>query len=120
MVEERMATLRQLEAEFLRIVDACTMQHVPALAEAQGVRFLCPRCFTKNGGAVGTHVVICWFRGRGVPDDCAPKPGRWAPEGTGLDDLTFVPGDPPHPCSVLLSGPGCGWHGFVRNGEAVD
>lgn len=91
---------------------------VDSLAEAQGVKFLCPKCFEANGGRVGTHGVVCWFRHRGVPEDANPKPGRWTPEGTGLDDLTFVPGDPPVAKSVLLPGEGCGWHGFVENGNA--
>ena len=32
---------------------------VDALTEADGVWFLCPKCFAANGGAVGTHAVIC-------------------------------------------------------------
>lgn len=86
-----------------------------SLGKAQGVIFLCPRCYEKNGGEVGTHSVICWFRDRGVPDDMDPRPGRWTPSGTGIDDLTFVP--PPSAVSVKLIG-GCGWHGFVKDGEA--
>jgi hypothetical protein len=93
--------------EYLVVVDA--------LAEADGVMFLCPKCFAKNTGPVGTHRVICWFVDR-VPDDVDPKPGRWTPRGTGLSDLTFVPSaDRSH--SVLLTG-GCGWHGFVASGDA--
>lgn len=80
---------------------------------AHGVMFLCPLCYAKNGGPTGTHSVICWFEGR-VPDSASPKPGRWHPAGTGLADLTFVP---PGAVSVQLLG-GCGWHGFVRNGDA--
>jgi hypothetical protein len=75
---------------------------------AQGIRFLCPVCFQKHGEA-GTHSVLCWFKGRGVPDGLSPGPGRWTPSGTGFADLTLAP-------SVNLSGPGCGWHGFLTNG----
>jgi hypothetical protein len=87
---------------------------VETLAEADGVMFLCPKCYAENGGPVGTHSVICWFAGR-VPDGVDPKPGRWTPTGTGLHDLTFVP-SAGRSCSVLLLG-GCGWHGFVANGD---
>ena len=89
--------------------------HVDTLAEADGLFFLCPKCFTENGGDIGTHCVICWFEGK-VPDEVCPKPGRWNPVGTGIDDLSFVPGAKSH--SVLLMG-GCNWHGFVTNGDAT-
>lgn len=89
--------------------------HVDLLAEAHGLQFLCPKCFVTNGGDVGTHSVICWFEGK-VPDDVAPKPGRWNPVGTGIDDISFVPGQKSN--SVLLLG-GCDWHGFVTNGDAT-
>ena len=95
-------------AEFLPIVDT--------LAEADGVWFLCPKCFADNGGTIGTHAVICWFVGR-VSDDVDPKPGRWTPTGTGLGDLTFVP-SPGRSHSVLLTG-GCRWHGFLADGVAA-
>jgi len=91
-----------------------TYEHVAALADADGVMFLCPKFFATNAGAVGTHSVLCWFVGR-VPDDVDPKPGRWNPTGTGVDDLTFVG---PGAASVYLQS-GCGWHGFVRNGDTT-
>jgi len=112
--------LRELAAEFLALTDEPrTWRRLgDSMAGADGITFLCPACFAANGGPRGTHAVICWFRGR-VPDDLPPVPGRWTPAGTGLDDLTFVPGDPPMATSVLLTGPGCGWHGFVTNGSAA-
>jgi hypothetical protein len=118
--------LTDLDARFLRWDDARSWQTVDILAEASGVIFQCPKCAEgKERGEEdgrrfvrGAHSVICWFVGK-VPDDADPKPGRWTPSGTGLDDLTFVPGDPPRAISVLLTGPGCGWHGFVRQGEAT-
>lgn len=82
---------------------------------AQGVMFLCPLCFEKNGGPVGTHAVICWSRSRGVPDDEKPGPGRWKMDGTGFADLTLNADPPSTARSVQLSS-GCGWHGFVTNG----
>lgn len=95
------------------------VEYIPAvdtLADADGVMFLCPKCFAENGGPVGTHSVICWFVGK-VADDVDPKPGRWTPTGTSLDDLTFVP-SAGRSHSVLLKG-ACGWHGFVTNGSAA-
>jgi hypothetical protein len=109
-------SLRQLEAGFVRRdvrSDATYHIRVDSPAEADGVIFMCPKCFAENGGGVGTHPVLCWFVGK-VPDDADPKPGRWHPSGNGLDDLTFVG---PGAASVLLTG-GCGWHGFVKNGAA--
>lgn len=123
-----MTKLRELEAQFLRYerrelglpTDSPRASHVVhvyvhTLAEADGIFFLCPKCFAANGGKVGTHGVLCWFEDR-VPDDVVPGPGRWKPTGTGYDDLSFVPGK--HSNSVLLLGDGCGWHGFVTNGSA--
>jgi hypothetical protein len=109
--------LVDLEALFLRreVREDGVFHHaVQSLAEADGVRFLCPLCFKVNGGRVGTHSVICWFEDR-VPDDAQPGPGRWKPQGIGLEDLTFVVGKRSN--SVLLIG-GCAWHGFITNGEA--
>jgi hypothetical protein len=111
-------TLRELEAYFVRyeVRDGVTYHvHVATLAEAQGITFLCPACYAKNCGPVGTHSVLCWFAGRGIADDVDPKPGRWNPTGTGLDDLTFVG---PGSFSVWLQEARCAWHGFVSNGCA--
>ena len=110
----RRVALRDLNATFV-VHEPNGWREVDALAEATGVYMLCPKCFTFNGGDVGTHRVLCWFRGRGVPDELQPGPGRWTPSGSCLDDLTFIPGAPPIAHSVLLTG-GCGWHGYVRNG----
>ncbi len=87
------------------------------ISQAQGVCFLCPKCFEANGGGIGTHVVICWFYGKGVPDSETPGPGRWTVEGTGFADLTL--GANPHSggrASIQLEG-GCRWHGHVINGN---
>lgn len=113
--------LKTLEATFLKYTpeegrDIFAM--VDTLAEADGIKFLCPKCLSQNNGTVGTHMVICWFAGK-VPDSLHPNPGRWTPQGTCIEDITFVPGNPPKSVSVLLIGKGCGWHGFVKNGEAT-
>lgn len=104
--------LAELEPQFVvREVREDGVYHVrtDALAQAQGVRFLCPKCFAANGGAVGTHMVLCWAPG--VPADAEPGPGRWPMTGTSLEDLTLTP-------SIQLNG-GCAWHGFVRDGEVI-
>ena len=85
---------------------------VDGIAEADGIDFLCPKCFAANGGNVGTHHVICW-RPR-VPADVCPKPGRWEFGGTGYGDLTLTAGS----SSILLMG-GCCAHFWITNGEIV-
>lgn len=114
--------LSRLEAAFYRSIPngdpdggdwICTP--VENIADAQCVQFLCPKCFAANNGSVGTHWIKCWFNGRGVPDHYLPGPGRWNPSGTGLHDLTFVG---PGATSVLLTS-GCGWHGWIENGQAL-
>lgn len=123
--------LTELDAHFLanyRTEDGATCYDLhPTLDGAQGIIFQCPKCAEgkergeENGRKFvrGAHRVVCWFgnpiNGEPVPADASPLPGRWNPSGTGLDDLTFVG---PGAASVLLTG-GCGWHGFVRNGEAT-
>lgn len=92
-------------------------KEVATLAEADQIDFLCPLCFEKNGGPVGTHMVMVSFAGRDIPDEAGSrgtdgKPTRWAVSGTGLDDLVLTP-------SIALnqSAPAesnvCRWHGFV-------
>lgn len=104
-----------------RVVHGLRSYHVAvhSIADAQGVEFLCPKCFADNNGPVGTHMVMLWSRSRGVPDDATPGPGRWTLHGTSYADLT-VHGDPVgNPRSVQLNG-GCGWHGFITNGEVTN
>lgn len=86
---------------------------VKTLEEAHGVWFECPKCWLESGALKSAHGVMCWFVGK-VPDDADPKPGRWVPGGTGIDDLTFIG---PKSKSVALTS-GCRWHGFVQQGRA--
>lgn len=119
-----MNLIRDLEARFVKLQLTPPVEHWPlgrpdkahveTLAEADGVEFLCPKCFQQNAGVIGTHLVCCFFVGK-VPDWVEPGPGRWNPSGIGLGDLTFVP---PGAVSVALQG-GCAWHGFVTNGDAA-
>lgn len=105
-------TLEQLEAQFLRSVDEKGSKFVDDIGMADGVWFLCPKCFHDNGGDVGTHMVLCWSPK--VPQSRPPTPGRWELTGTGLTDLTLVAGS----SSIQLTG-GCNAHFWIRNGKAV-
>jgi hypothetical protein len=96
--------LSDLEATFVRRVDERTMREGVPLTDADGIRFLCPKCYAAKGGAVGTHFVLCWFAGR-VPDSEKPGPGRWVPSGTGIEDLTFI-GPAPQACSCKAAAAG--------------
>lgn len=107
-----MSTLRELEARFLKREDSHSFKNVDTLSEADGVIFLCPKCFLANGGSKGTHGVICW--NPSVPQDTSPTPGRWNLVGSSLDDLSLVAGS----SSVQLNG-GCSAHFHVTNGSIV-
>lgn len=78
---------------------------VDSLADAQGIMFLCPKCFIKNKGSVGTHRCPLPFAGRGVD----PAKNQWNVLGTGFHDLSTTP-------SYRIVG-GCGWHGYITDGE---
>lgn len=122
--------LVDLDAEFLggynrKSGRASYRRQANAIDGAQGVIFQCPKCAEGEPSEVedgrryvpGAHYVLVWFavpRGADpVPPDATPGPARWSVvSGTGLDDLTLAP-------SILLPGPGCGWHGFVKNGDAT-
>jgi hypothetical protein len=106
--------LRELEPEFLLYSGDPKSYRCRDVsrAEANGLFFLCPKCFVENGGRVGTHAVICWDPS--VPQTVSPTPGRWNLIGASFDDLSLVAGS----SSVLLMG-GCNWHGYVTNGEVT-
>lgn len=115
-----MYKLTDLRARFIRYERTpegqVTHRKVDSIEDAQGVMFLCPKCWRDNNGPVGTHMVICWDGARGVPEDAFPHPGRWKLVGTCIDDLTLE-AHPPKTRSVLLTA-GCKWHGFLTNGMA--
>jgi hypothetical protein len=83
---------------------------LPLKKQAHGVLFLCPKCFLANGGAKGTHSVICWDPT--VPLTVDPGPGRWRLEGIDFEDLTLVAGS----SSVKLT-EGCLAHFYIRDGS---
>jgi hypothetical protein len=101
--------LIDLEPQFIKWTKESYWRYVDSLGEAAGIHFLCPRCFETNGGPIGTHIILCWFRDRGVPDSEFPRPGRWIPSGSDYTNLTLSP-------SVNLPGAGCKWHGNIING----
>ena len=90
------------------------IHHGFSFEEAQGISFLCPRCFVKNNGKAGTHTCHVTFKGRyvgasqGIGDGKGGFP-RWKAQGSGFEDLTLTP-------SVQIVG-GCGWHGYITDGE---
>jgi hypothetical protein len=83
------------------------------LPSADGISFICPKCFAVNGGPIGVHSVLCW-RPR-VAAGISPGPGRWEFLGTGYEDLTLVAGS----SSVKLTG-GCGAHFHVTSGAITE
>ncbi len=103
--------LTDLEPRFLTVNPATKiMTEVDTISVAEGISFLCPKCFKKNNGRIGTHQVICWEPG--VPQTVWPTPGRWIMKGLGFSDLTLKAGS----SSVALLG-GCRAHFFVTKGE---
>ena len=91
--------------------DAVYLVNVETLAEADGVTFLDPGEFRKNGGPVGTGSIHIPFKGRGDRF----QPSGWQASGTSLSDLTISPS-----IFVNMHGNPPGWHGWIRNGEIVD
>ena len=107
--------LTELEAEFLKRIDDTHFQRVDALEGADGIIFVCPKCVVANGNSRrGIHSVICWQPH--VPQTTHPTPGRWKFTGTWYADLT-LDGAPGKSRSILLTGGGCGWHGYITNRE---
>ena len=106
--------LTELEPQFLKRVDDVHHQTVETINEADGIRFVCPRCLVDKGARPGCHPILCWRPH--VPQTTTPIPGRWEFEGVGYGDLTLVAGSP----SVHLTSPGgCGAHFYIRNGEVT-
>lgn len=85
---------------------------VHTVEEADGIMFLCPLCFKNNNGPVGTHGIDCWRPKIPLDKDLA-GPGRWELVGTNFDNLSLRAGS----LSIYLTGPGCGAHFTITNGE---
>lgn len=83
-------------------------------ADADGMRFSCPKCWLENGGSdIGVHSVIIWQPH--VPQTVTPIPGRWSMDGSSFDDVTLVAGS----SSVQING-GCNAHFHIKVGHVVD
>jgi len=104
--------LVDLEPRFLKIVDERTFRSDGTIQD-DGLCLLCPTCFEKNDGNVGTHSIICWRPH--VPQTYYPIPGRWEMQGTGFDDLTLAGATS---SSVLIT-EGCMAHFFIRSGAII-
>lgn len=103
--------LTELEPQFIRYKGDkhAGHSHVASLAEAQGIRFLCPTCKVDYGD--DCHSIVLPFRGRNV--DASINGGhQWDVSGTDSSNLTLKP-------SVNAAGGGCRWHGWVTNGEVT-
>lgn len=106
--------LTDLKPYFVKRIDDTHFKIVKKLSNADGVEFLCPKCFEANHhSSIGVHSVLCWSPS--VPQTTSPTPGRWEMLGTGLDDLTLRAGS----SSVLLT-EGCQAHFFIENGAIRD
>ena len=115
--------LVQLEPQFVQYFEDETgnhLRHAPDLGHAQGIQFLCPSCFVRNGGAVGTHLIEASFTGTGVLDHQGShnrkgEPSRWTASGSMYVDLTLRPS-----IQIDAAKPACdGWHGFVTKGDVA-
>ena len=102
-----------LEPEFVKRGEGHSFS-VCSREEAEGVLFLCPRCFLTNNGPIGTHSILCWAPV--VPAEYGEGPGRWALRGNSFDDLSL---DASPQTSIHLTGPGCGAHFTVKEGEVA-
>ena len=96
--------LRELNGELIHLDPPAEgggrpMRQVDALAEADAIQFDCPQCGP-------THRCLVPFEGRAFGDG-------WAVDASSLslETLTLRP-------SIFYQR-GCGWHGFITNGEAA-
>jgi hypothetical protein len=108
--------LTDLEPQLYRYAGDKSFASVETVAEADSVMFLCPACFAKNAGPIGTHRIRVDFAGKGVPAEVAlhnsqGRPVWWNASGNDVRDLTLTP-------SILLLHD-CEWHGFVTNGGII-
>lgn len=106
--------LAELEPQWLRWEppNTDTWRRLDVREGANGIIFVCPKCFEANGHKrPGVHSIICWDPS--VPQTVFPNPGRWELVGDNFDVLTLRAGS----SSILLTGPGCQAHFFIRDGN---
>jgi len=89
-------------------------EHVESVAQAHGIRFMCPKSFAKNGGPRGTHSVYIFFVGSPYAGrNMAGQEVRWKVlGGTTIDDLSISPSIQEQDDDVKPEHR-CGWHGFI-------
>lgn len=102
--------LIDLEPQFLKNTDSVTHRIVDSIEQADGIMFLCPKCFKEKGTKIGVHSIICW--NPSVPQIVNPTVGRWRFIGTGYNDLTLTAGS----SSIKIEN-GCKAHFFITNGQ---
>jgi hypothetical protein len=103
--------LLEIKPQFIKAESTSLYKNVDDIKLADGIMFLCPKCFENNKGEVGTHSILCWQPH--ISQDYTPKPRRWKFLGTGYNDLTLQAGS----SSILLQGEGCQAHFFIRKGN---
>ena len=103
--------LIELEPSFLKTSEK-SHSRIEDILQADGILFLCPKCFLENKGSIGTHSIICWQPH--VDPNKSPKPGRWKFLGTGFIDLTLQATS----SSISLTS-GCKAHFFITAGEII-
>jgi hypothetical protein len=105
--------LTELEPQFIKRITNDHFQDVDNIKEADGVVFICPRCYADNNFKKRkVHRVICWQPH--IPQSMHPVPGRWKFLGTGYDDLTLVSGS-----SSIFIQEGCQAHFYIANGKVI-
>ncbi len=106
--------LADLDPSFLKRDPDGGYRTVDSIIGADGIMFLCPVCFIRNKGAVGTHSMICWQPH--VPDTVYPKPGRWKFHGTDYSNLTLDNSAEKKSSSVKIEG-SFNSHFHITNGN---
>lgn len=107
--------LSDLNAHFVRLTAQGFYFLDGSIEIPQGVTFLCPKCLTESQGTLGTHRILIWFEGRGVPSQQMPS-ARWKATGMSLEDLSLEPAI--QKSAFFHPDADCVWHGWVKNGDA--
>jgi len=117
--------LALLDAKLYRLdLSANENVGVDRVADADVLYFQCPKCAAScprvmrddgTGYAEGAHFISVPFKAHDGRPEMAQREAqgrpRWGVSGTSLSDISTTP-------SIQVIG-GCGWHGFVTNGDAT-
>lgn len=99
--------LRELGAKLYASTNG-TFNEVEKISDADFVIMLCPGCL-RSGER--THSLTLRLK---------PPGTHWTPEGTTIDDLTFIPRKVGGTSVLAGCTPEIQWHGWILDGEAVD